>query len=62
MLMTRPSHGYAIACSSFLRQSIALLNASIIPSYIIMVSECTSEDCTIFDREEDASELSSPVV
>ena len=37
-LMTRPGHGYAIACSSFLRRSIALPNAFIIPSYIISLS------------------------
>ena len=38
MLMTRPAHGYAIACSSFPRRSIALLNASIILSYIMLLS------------------------
>jgi hypothetical protein len=27
-----------------------------------MVSECTGEDCAIFDREEDASELSSQLL
>jgi hypothetical protein len=38
MLMTSPGHGYAMACSSFLRRSIALLNASIIALYIISSS------------------------
>jgi hypothetical protein len=36
--MTRPSLGHAIACPSFLRRSIAPLNAFIIPSYIMSLS------------------------
>ena len=35
MLMIKPDHNHAIACSSSPRRSIALLNAFIIPSYII---------------------------
>ena len=35
MLTPSPRLTYAFACSSFLRRPIALLNAFIIPSYII---------------------------
>lgn len=33
MLIARPALAYAIACSSFPRRPIALLNAYIIPSF-----------------------------